>query len=207
MIVITLVTQKGGAGKTTLAVNLAVSGAMKKPGTLIIDLDPQESASKWWQRRDIDEPGLVKLKPPELPEALRLAKSNGTGRVFIDTAGHDSLVNNQAVMAADFCLVPCQPSVIDIEAVYPTVEALKRLEKPFAFVLTRCPAVGQDEKSARAGLSGLGLVAKPFTGERKAYKSALALGEGVVEYDERDKAAAEIKALERWINQKMRKVL
>jgi chromosome partitioning protein len=110
------------------------------------------------------------------------------------------------VLQATFCLVPCQPSIADIEAVYPTVDMLKRTSRNYAFILTRCPSVGQDQISAREGLTGLGLVAKPFTIERKAYKLAFATGEGVTEYDPKDKAADEVAELYQWIKQKNRRL-
>ncbi len=202
---IVLANQKGGTCKTTTATNLAVVSS-RHDKTLLIDLDEQASAAKWWQRREDESPQLVRITLKELPEALNLAEREGYQRVFIDTAGHQSLSNNEAIRAATFCLVPCQPSVADITAVYPTVDALNRMDKTFAFVLTRCPAVGRDEVSAREGLSGLGLVAKPFTGERKAYKHAFAMGESVVEYDPKDKAAQEMVDLYQWLNRKIKKL-
>ena len=202
----TFTTQKGGAGKTTLATNLAVAATQAREKVLLIDTDPQESAVKWWQRRDAEAPQLVKLKPSEVGEGIKLAQSQGFTLVIIDTAGRESVEDNQAVLQATFCLVPCQPSIADIEAVYPTVDMLKRTSRNYAFILTRCPAVGQDQASAREGLTGLGLVAKPFTIERKAYKLAFATGEGVTEYDPKDKAADEVAELYQWIKQKNRRL-
>lgn len=198
--------QKGGAGKTTLATNMAVAATQAGEKVLIIDTDPQNSASRWWERREEEAPALVRLKPDEVSEGIKLAKDNGYTLVIIDTAGRESLQDNQAVLAATFCLVPCQPSLADIEAVYPTVDLLKRNNKNYAFVLTRCPPVGQDQVSAREGLSALGLVAKPFTVERKAYKLAYATGEGVNEYDAKDKASDEVTALYKWVKQKCKRL-
>lgn len=202
----TLTTQKGGAGKTTLATSLAVAAVDAGLQVLIIDTDPQESAVKWWERRDIEQPSLIKLKPHEVSEGIELAEKQGFDLVVIDTAGRESLQDNQSILQATFCIVPCQPSVADIESVYPTVELLKRAGKPYAFVLTRCPAVGQDQASAREGLSALGLVAKPVTVERKAYKLAFATGEGVTEFDPKDKAAGEMKVLFKWISNKVKRL-
>lgn len=201
-----LACQKGGVGKTTLGTNLAVAAAKAGEKVMIIDTDPQQSAVRWWERREADQPELIKLKPDEVTEAVQLAKGQGYTLIIIDTAGRESLQDNQAVLAATFCLVPCQPSLADIEAVYPTIDLLKRNEKNYAFVLTRCPSVGQDQVSAREGLSGFGLVAKPFTVERKAYKLAYANGESVIEYDPKDKASEEITALYKWVKQKSKRL-
>jgi len=201
-----LACQKGGAAKTTTATNLAVAAVQAGEKVLIIDIDRQKSAVKWWERRDHDSPHLTNLKPDEVTEGLAEAKKQKFTLVIIDTAGRESLEDNQAILAATFCIVPCQPSLADIEAVYPTVELLKRNEKNYAFVLTRCPPVGLDQQSAREGLTALGLVAKPFCVERKAYKLAFATGEGVTEYDPKDKASEEIKALYKWIKQKSKRL-
>jgi chromosome partitioning protein len=202
----TFATQKGGAGKTTLVTNLSVTASESGEKVLIIDLDPQESATKWWERRDSDAPHLVKINSDDLEKALRMAEEQKFTLVLLDTAGHQTLNHNQAILSASFCVVPCQPSIADIEAVYQTVELLKRTNRSFAFVLTRCPAVGQDQESARKGLSALGLVAKPTTIERKAYKHAFATGEGVTEYDASDKASDEIKTLYKWIRTKSKRL-
>jgi chromosome partitioning protein len=201
-----LASQKGGATKTTTTTNLAVAATEAGEKVLIIDIDPQESSAKWWERREAESPDLVKLKPDQVTEGIQLAKSQKYTLIIIDTAGRESLQDNQAIVAATFCIVPCQPSLADIEAVYPTVELLKRNQKNYAFVLVRCPSVGQDEQSAREGLMAWGLVAKPFCVERKAYKLALATGEGVTEYDPNDKASEEIKALYKWIKQKSKRL-
>lgn len=198
----TLTTQKGGAGKTTLATNLATVATQDGAKVLIMDTDPQQSAVKWWERREEDAPDLVKLEPGEIAEGLSLAREQGYTLVIIDTAGRESLTNNEAMQNATFCLVPCQPSLADIEAVYPTVDVLKRIQKPYAFIQTRCPSTGQDTTSAGEGLAGLGLVAKHHTGERKAYKMAFAVGEGVDEYEPNGKASEEMRNLYQWIKKK-----
>jgi len=202
----TLATQKGGAGKTTLAANLAVAASAAGENVLLIDLDPQASASKWWERREVEAPALVKLKPEELAEGLAMARAQSYSLVLIDTAGKESIEHNEAIIAASFCLIPCQPSVLDIEAVSPTVEQVKRIGKNFAFVLTRCPSSGNDQQSTREGLSGHGLVAKASMGERKDFKHSFGVGEGVTEYAPKGKAALEVTALFDWVKSKSRRL-
>jgi len=203
----TFITQKGGAGKSTLTTNISVYAAEEGEKVLILDVDPQSTSSKWWERREEEAyPDLKKIKPDEFDEALELARVGGYSLVLVDTAGVHALDLHNTVITANFCIIPSQPSIADVEAVFPTVELMKRAKKNFAFVLTRCPAVGQDQTAAREGLSGLGLVSKPFTVERKAYKNALAQGLGVTEYDQNDKATQEIKDLFHWIQSKSRRL-
>ena len=202
----TFITQKGGAGKSTLATNMAVHAGEEGEKVLLLDVDFQSTSTKWWERRDEEYPDLKKIRPEEFDEALNLAKRQGYSLVLVDTAGVHALELHNTVVKADFCIIPAQPSIADIEAVFPTVELMKRAAKNFSFVLTRCPAVGQDQVAAREGLSGLGLVAKPFTVERKAYKNSLAQGLGVTEYDPQDKATMEIKELFKLVKNKSRRL-
>lgn len=195
MKILVFATQKGGAGKTTLVSNIAIEAVKQGESVLIIDLDPQQSISKWWERRDADTPDLIKINSDDLDQALKMARDKGYTFACIDTAGSETLTGNSAILAADFCIVPCQPSVVDIEASTSTFRLLSRMNKDFAFVLTRCPARGKDAENTKKGLVELGKVAKSTTIERKAYKHAFATGLSVTEYDKKDKASAEIIAL------------
>ncbi len=201
-----LTTQKGGAGKSTLAVNLAVAGERAGEKVLLIDMDEQASAAHWWESREGENPFLIQIKSKDLPEALKKAKDKGFSLVIIDTAGRDTMQNNPAILNASFCLVPCQPSLADMRAAQPTIQTLKQAQKNFAFILTRCPSVGQDGEKARKGLAAQGLVCLPVTHERKAYKLAYASGEGVMEFEPVGKATDEIKAIFKWIKNKEEKL-
>ena len=87
--VITFVTQKGGAGKTTLTVNCAVAAGQKKKKVLILDLDPQASAEGWYQDREAESPRLVRLESGEIAEAINKARDARYEYVLIDTPGKD----------------------------------------------------------------------------------------------------------------------
>lgn len=195
----TITNQKGGAGKTVLATNLAVEGAKQGLKTLLLDLDPQQSATKWWEGRDEETPLLIKCPYDQLVNNLTLAKAQGFDLCIIDTAGREGLKHTEAIEKASFCIIPCQPSLDDCRSALPTVGIIKRFEAPFAFVVTRCPTSGDDLNETKNSLSALGLVCNTPTIERKCYKRAYAQNLSVSEYDEKDKGAKEVKAIFDWI--------
>ncbi len=205
MRIITFITQKGGAGKTTLALNCAVLAGQKK-AALILDLDPQASAEGWYQDREAEAPRLVKVGSWQLPEALSNAKAAGFDYVLIDTPGRDEPSTTAAIRAADFCIVPCRPTPVDLKATLPTAEAIKRLAKPAAFVLTQTPPRGGRITEAEMGLGMLGIVCPVRIVARTAYQDAHGAGLGVAEFEPGGKAAAEIAQLWHWIVRKMEKV-
>ncbi|MCP5244259.1 MAG: AAA family ATPase [Burkholderiales bacterium] len=198
----TITNQKGGAGKTVLATNLAVEGSKAGLKTLLIDLDPQLSATKWWEARDIETPLLIRCLYNQLIENLDSAKQQGFDLVIIDTAGREGLKHTEAIEKATFAIIPCQPSLDDCRSALPTVDVIKNAKTPFAFVITRCPVSGDDLQEAKNSLSAIGLVCNTPTIERKCYKRAYADNLGVSEYDSDDKGAGEIKAIFDWINAK-----
>lgn len=195
----TVSNQKGGVSKTVLATNLAVEGSKSGLKVLIIDLDPQQSATKWWEAREAEEPMLIKSPYSQLKENLEAAQKQGYQLVVIDTAGREGLKHSEAIEEATFVVVPCQPSLDDCRSALPTVDLIKRNEKNFCFIITRCPSTGEDFQEAKASLSALGIVCNTPTIERKCYKRAYAENMSVSEYDPKDKAAQETKAIYDWV--------
>jgi len=198
----TITNQKGGAGKTVLATNLAVEGSRAGLKTLLIDLDPQLSATKWWEARDTESPLLIKCLYNQLIDNLNSAKKQDFELVIIDTAGREGLKHTEAIEKATFAVIPCQPSLDDCRSALPTVDIIKNAKTPFAFVITRCPSNGDDLQEAKNSLSAIGLVCNTPTIERKCYKRAYAESLSVCEYDANDKGAEEIKAIYSWIYSK-----
>lgn len=198
----TITNQKGGAGKTVLATNLAVEGTKIGLKTLLIDLDPQQSATKWWEARDKETPLLIKCPYEQLLENLKLAKAQGFELVIIDTAGREGLKHTEAIEKSTFSIIPCQPSLDDCRSALPTVDIIRRFKIPFAFIITRCPSSGEDWQETKNSLSALGLVCDIPTIERKCYKRAYAENLGVSEYDPSDKGAGEMKAIFKWLYNK-----
>lgn len=198
----TITNQKGGAGKTALATNLSVEAVRQGEKTLLIDLDPQQSSTKWWEARDEEAPMLVRCTHDLLKSNLDDAKAHGFTLVLIDTAGRESLQYTEAVELSSFCIIPCQPSLDDCRSCVPTVETVKAKKSIFGFVITRCPNTGSDKEEASQTLSALGLVCPTATMERKSYKRAYANNQAVIEFDPKDKGAEEITAIYKWIKTK-----
>jgi chromosome partitioning protein len=206
MMVICFVTQKGGSGKTTLAVNCAVAAEQAGARTLILDMDAQATAEAWYQSREDDAPQVIRLSPSELDRAVKAARGRGFDVVLIDTPGRDEPGTAAAIRASDFCVIPCRPSPADMRATPPTVETVRRLSKPAAFVLTQTPPRSFRNREAESGLSVLGMVCPVHVVLRNAYQDAQGVGLGVTEYEPEGKAAGEIRELWGWLSKKVRKV-
>jgi len=198
MLTLALISQKGGSGKTTLAVHLACAAAQAGERVAVIDTDPQASARAWAQVRRQPEPAVLGSTPAELP--LRLAALEAT-LVVIDTAPHTAVSLATVTAVATGLLIPCRPTALDLAAVAATVALARAAQKPTAFVLTACPARAPEVAEARTALATYGFpVAPVLIGERRTYARAVAGGYAVTEYEPQGKAAQEIAALWRWLH-------
>lgn len=204
----TLLSQKGGAAKTTTSLNLAVAACEAGEKTLVIDCDPQKSASQWWESREQDDetPNVIANDPADVKATLQQAADLGYTHVIIDTAGYAGLHANQSAYSATLCIVPTQPSIMDMRSTVPTATMLKSIDKRFVFLMTRCPIQGTEVKEATEAFSALGLICPISCMDRKAYKRAYANGLGVTEFENTDKsgaaAAKEIRDVYQWLKNK-----
>jgi chromosome partitioning protein len=210
MRIITLVTQKGGSGKTTLAACLAVAASEAGERAIALDLDPQQSLWKWGEERKADTPAVDKIDPTQLTQLSAILKAldgQGFTLAVLDTAGVASTATNLAMQVSDLCLIPARPSRIDIQATWSTVDALKRMDRNFAFVLNQCPTNARSPRAGEAsgGLQMLGVLAEPLLAQRAEFQDAIAAGLGVTEYAPHGKAAEEIRALWKWADRRARK--
>src|SRR3954454_1721748 len=104
---VAIVSQKGGSGKTTIAVHLAACGEQHRQRTVLIDLDPQGSAMGWKDRRSATGPDVVKATAAQLPRLLKEAEAAGVAFAVIDTAPHTTAAAATAVQHAGLTLIPC----------------------------------------------------------------------------------------------------
>src|SRR5690348_17312475 len=116
MFTVAIVSQKGGVGKSTLAVNLAACAESHGKATAIIDLDRQANATDWKKLRGERGPDVVRAPVTQLPELLRQAKAQRAALVVIDTAPHTNDTAALAIQFADFVLVPTRAATFDLHA-------------------------------------------------------------------------------------------
>ena len=206
MKIISFVTQKGGSGKTTLALNCAVAALQRKGRVVIFDMDGQATAAKWYERRIDESPLLLQVTTLELEKALDAAKAQKFDWVLIDTAGRDDSGQAAAIRESNFCVIPCRPSAADLEATPATVETVRRLGKPFVFVLNQTPPRSYRIKEAEQGLRVLGTVCPTPIVLRNAYQDAQGAGLGVIEYEPEGRAAKDILDCWQWLVSRIRKV-
>lgn len=197
MKVISIISQKGGVGKTTLATALAVEATRRGKQSLLLDLDPQASASFWSDSRtDEAGPAVTAVPPARLEHVLKASAKAGADLVFIDTPPFAKDIAYDAAKLADFVLIPAKPAVLDIIAMTRTVDLIKAFSRRAAVVLTFCPPVGKELEDAEEAVTQLGIEICPVRiGSRIAYSRAQQSGEVAQEYEPQGKAAEEIKHL------------
>ena len=193
---IAVMSQKGGEGKTTLVVHLAVEAQRQGVKVEIVDTDPQQSAGVWSRARGGDTPIVTHVQPTKLAAALIQRASAGVELVIIDTAPNAGPDAVDVAKLADRVLIPVRPGVFDLAAARQTIEIVKEAGTESVLVLSACPHRAPEVPMAREALALSGLpVAETSIGDRRAYSRAIQTGKAVNEFEPDGKAAAEIRAL------------
>lgn len=203
--VIAVVSQKGGSGKTTLAVNLATRAAQAKNESCVIDTDPQATAAAWGDWRGDFLPVVVTAPPARLPRTIESAKKNGVDFIVIDTPPHADAAAREAIKAADLVLIPTKPRAFDLAALEPVADLITFAKKPAYVVLNAVPAgatILSDDAKKAAKEMGL-KVCSVTLGDRADFHRSSAKGETAAELDSSGKAAKEIDKLWKWLNKKL----
>ena len=196
---VAIVSQKGGSGKTTIAVHLAVCAERAGKPTLILDLDPQGSALAWLKRRGDDVPEVIATDAGKLAGMLAKAKEGGAGLVIVDTAPHSDRAAAVASQLADLVLIPCRPAAFDVDAIASTLHMTKLANAKTAIVLNAIPTRGTYAKEVGEALGQIALVAPVNLYQRAAYCNAVNDGRSVEEFEPKGRAAEEIRALYKWV--------
>ncbi|MFA1687745.1 AAA family ATPase [Achromobacter dolens] len=199
-----LASQKGGAGKTTLAAHLAVAAELAGAGpAVLIDTDPQGSLSAWWNSREANAPALAEAKLAELPAKLAALAEAGFKLAVIDTPPAITAAIRDVVKLADLVLIPTRPSPHDLRAVGSTVDIAQEAARPFAFAVTQAKPTARLTVQAVAALSAHGPVAPAIVHDRVDYAGSMVDGRTVQETDAKSRSAEEIAQLLSFVLERM----
>ena len=201
MQILAVVGQKGGNGKTTTALGLAVEATIEGRAVAVIDLDPQTTAANWGDRRGKETPAVVSCQVSRLKLVLDEAARRGVDLAIIDTPGKSTDASIAATRAADFVLMPIQPQMYDIE----TLRNLKDIltlagNPPAAVIVNHAPVQGKRHTETQEAIAAQGFTVSPVVlFSRVAHGDAGNIGQSAAELEPKGKAAQEMAELYRYI--------
>lgn len=206
MATVAIVSQKGGSGKTTLALHLATCAAYDGRRSCVIDMDPQATAAAWGDWRGSFLPEIVTCPPARLVSTILKAQRGGTDFIVLDTPPQSDMASREAVRAADLVLVPTRARAFDLHALEATAQLVSFANKPAHVVLNAVPSrATRLLADTKAQVEKLGLAVCPVHfGERAAFHRAAASGEVASEAEPEGKAAAEVDALWDWVSAELK---
>ena len=201
---VAILSQKGGTGKTTIATNLCVAAEREGQTTALIDLDPQASATKWGDYRKTKTPAIIATPVSRLKHWLQTAEENGASLVILDTAPNSGPDALDVARAASFVLIPCKPSLVDLDAIENTVKIAEIAEVPARVVLNCVDARSDLGNQARQVIRQYDVECAPCQlGQRVGFVHAFNHGTGVQEFEPTAKSSREITALYKYLRNEM----
>ncbi len=194
MYIVAIVAEKGGAGKTTLSLDLAVTAVQKGHKVAILDVDPQATASKWTDRRSEQFPWVVPTHAVRLGSAINQAKAQGVDFIVIDTPPHSSTDAAEAARRADVVVSPVEPHLFGLETISKLTDLLRVAgDPPSFFVINKAPTQGTEGVNAVEYIKKQGLgVCPTVIYLRAAHRHASNVGKTAAEYEAGSKAAQEM---------------
>ena len=200
-----VIAQKGGAGKTTLALHTSIALAQMNHSVEVLDVDPQQSAARWAVQRKKRPPLVTPIVAPQIFDMLDRIRAKNVDIVVVDTsprADRESLI---IASAADLIIVPARPSPLDFPAVEDTLDLLRgagHLHKTVT-ILNAVAAKTDERVQAAAYLAKLGPELCPHAlGERVDFRRSLLIGQGITEAKKKSPAVKEMLAVTKWLIKK-----
>lgn len=201
MNIIVIASQKGGAGKSTLAGHLGVQASVSGHGPVaLLDTDPQGSLADWWNVREAPEPLFVTSKISALSSTIAELKKSGVKTLLIDTPPQVTDIIRSVVAVADLVIIPTRPSPHDLRAVGKTVDIVNDLGKRMMFVINGAAYRARITADAAIALSQHGAVSPTIIYQRTDYASSMIDGRTAGELDPSSKSAHEIVELWNYVN-------
>ena len=201
--VISVLSQKGGTGKTTLSCALAALAAGDGMATAILDLDPQASAAKWHDLRKADgtvEPPVYATPSSRMQALIEGLGEDGAELIVSDTAPHSGADAVTIARLSHHILIPVQPSLPDLAAITRTIEIAEVARTPATVVLNLALSNHPSAGEARSVIATTTVPVAPVVLHRRiAHVNSFNNGQCAAEYQPRGKAAGELRALFVWL--------
>ena len=199
MNILSVLSQKGGTGKSTMVRSLAVAGLLAGRKAAIIDADPQGTVVAWGKRRQHKAPHIVALGSLTIASQVEALKGRGANLIIIDTPPHAQPIINMAAEASTACLIVTGAFLEELETVATVATIAKSLKKPSGIVLNRVTR-NHALTLARAALATFQLPVCPIAmAQLVPHAYASAEGETANEREPEGKAALEVLAVYRWL--------
>ena len=196
MRVLSIVSQKGGSGKTTLAGHLAVQAELSGAGPVgLLDADPQVSLVEWAGEREAATPLVRPTSLWRLAEDVESLRAQGLALLIIDTPPGIMMTIRSAIEVSDLVLIPVKPSPHDLRAAGKTIAMVGGLATALTFVVSCASPWARITSQTAIALSQHGTLAPAIIHQRSDFATSMIDGRTVMEVARRSRSAAEIAAL------------
>ena len=197
---IAFLSSKGGSGKSTLSIHIAVAESQQHQ-VVLIDCDPQGTVTAWAAKRERSSPSVIRADPSSIARMLDHHSAAGFAVAVLDCPPHAAAGTSMLLAAADHVVVPVQPTAPDLAATQRALAMLKACGRPYSFVLSRAPVRAPEIEQTKGILGALGPLAPMSISDRRIYARALIQSSAVTEIVRDDnKASEEIHGYWRWLD-------